>query len=308
MKNIALTTIVFLLNFAFRLNAQIIPVFENTAIKSVELAPSIDEKGFFWKIKLISKTQEKFLIKITEFRNNDKYEIYKSTDDINKGINYLNSNPLDSTIFDWIFESTDAHIFFTVELLSKSSSKSFLLNFPVSITQKEILDLRQSALLFHNKVETISQNNFYYNFDGRRWSIVNFQNNNNQKFYEFYPHPAIPEYSAELFQIFRYLYIDNEKFNSALKDKKNFFQNLIEDPKSNCKSFKSKILKEDKENLYFEYTVESCNGGKPASYFGRYFVGRTSAVLYVFIYFETEIPEVNKEIYRISLEKQSSNY
>jgi hypothetical protein len=290
------------------ISAQLKPILENEIISVVSLNPEINEKGYYWNIRIKSKIEKQFYLTITEIRNNKTYDIFNSQVNLKLGENKYESEILDIKQFNWIFENTDAQLFFSLTLESESKKNSYILNIPVIIQQTELSDLRRSAALFLNIEEKIQTINIYYNFDGRRWSIVNHRNENNNIFYEFYPFPSIPEYSIELFQVFRYMYIENEKFNKAIKDKKYFFQQLISELKSSCKGFKSKILKEEKENLYFQYSVESCNGSKPASYYGRYLVGKKSTVLFIFIYFETEIPKLQKEIYQIGLEKQSNNY
>ncbi len=290
------------------IRAQLKPILVNEIISDAYLTPLINEKGFYWNIRIKSKVEKQFFLKNTEIRNNETYQILNSKVNLKLGENNLESEILDIKQFNWIFEDTDAQLLFSLTLENEQKKNSYILNIPVIIQQTELSDLRKSSALFLNVEEKIRPINVYYNFDGRRWSIVNHRNENNNIFYEFYPFPSIPQYSIELFQVFRYMYIENEKFNNAIKDKKLFFQQLISQPKSTCKGFKSKILREDKENLYFEYSVESCNGSKPASYFGRYLVSKKSTVLFIFIYFETEIPKLQKEIYQIGLEKQSNNY
>ncbi len=307
-KKIIFTIYTFVILTTSGIRAQLKPILVNEIISDAYLTPLINEKGFYWNIRIKSKVEKQFFLKITEIRNNETYQILNSKVNLKLGENNLESEILDIKLFNWIFEDTDAQLFFSLTLENEQKKNSYILNIPVIIQRTELSDLRKSAALFLNVEEKIRSINVYYNFDGRRWSIVNHRNENNNIFYEFYPFPSIPQYSTELFQVFRYMYIENDKFNNAIKDKKLFFQQLISQPKSTCKGFKSKILREDKENLYFEYSVESCNGSRPASYFGRYLVSKKSTVLFIFIYFETEIPKLQKEIYQIGLEKQSNNY
>ncbi|MCW7471825.1 hypothetical protein, partial [Leptospira kanakyensis] len=285
------------------------PNFKTESADFDSITPIITESGFIWKVKLKSNISpnDNLNIEFSELRNIDQFILITENISNSNGYIEFTAKYKSNEHLDWIFENGSASLFFKITLNSQSKKNPNILNIPLSIDKKSVLDLRILAIQNLKLNLPVKEINYYINLDGRRWDLLNHSNNNNQIFYEFYPFPGIPEYSPEIFQIFRYKYTENEKFNLGLKDKNQFYKLAISDLKK-CKSFTTKKIKEDSNNIYFSYSFDSCNGGKSASYIARYSVGQNSSVYFVFTYLDKNIPPHYDKIYLTVLENQPANY
>ncbi|MCG6162222.1 hypothetical protein, partial [Leptospira bandrabouensis] len=203
------------------------------------LGPIIDGTSVRWSFLAIVKTDVIDSIRGFERNGEDKKDYFIQQKKIEKGKLYLESQALNETEYQWIFESGNTSKFFTIELKNKDGEIKSL-HIPINFSEQNKENLRLVIDKNFGIKKELTKVPFHRNFDGRKWVIGHSENDENISMIELFPGGVTNQNWSVLYRFTllkkigtsrRYIFVDAVKADLA-KDCSDLYFNILKETDS----------------------------------------------------------------------------
>ncbi|WP_061249123.1 hypothetical protein [Leptospira alstonii] len=289
MKNKITLLVISLLTCSFSLAAQLKPELENNWIKSNSLGPILDEKGIKWQFIANIKSNEIAEVEGFEVNGLNKIQRFKQQTELKPGNLIIVGPQLSEKDYDWLFESGSSSLFFSINIKdSKGVSKT--LNIPLTFSAKSKDTLRTMVSSRFGIQKKIKEVPYSRNIDGRRWIIGNSGEDDQQVLVEMIPIGSTIQESNELYRI-------NLLKKIGISQRKTILDNIKLGLSKNCPSLTFNILKENNQEVIYEWNHSGCNGFPASSEVSKFVSSNSRSTQFSFSYKLGVIPIELKQVY-----------